>query len=354
VLSADPQYAAADYAAGVRWASVELDWSAIEPSRGQFVASAISTQDIAMYRAAGWKIELSLGLHGNPPAWALAVEPWRDQDGTSYSDGPNWFNTTMQHDIAAYIQFVVHTIGPANIDAVRIGGTSGAGEINYPEMPPYKYAAFSPSALASNPVPQCKPPSCSAHDAAIFYAWYVGALTAFCNSQVATLRAAGYTGDVSWLFAGGGVTPGLKQLMLDHGLAPVDDVPDDYHVAGGGIDEPEIIAHIADKGSRTIVTNTGVNDSTINGADEGSADPEMWSSPHWTAYNADRFGLRKSGENVGYQDDGYDSAADMQHAFDTMTRFGYSKLMWAFDLQLRTEHGATIDDYARLIRLNAR
>ncbi len=76
-----------------------------------------------------------------------------------------------------------------------------------------------------------------------------------------------------------------------------------------------------------------------------------WSAPHWTAYNADRYQLRKAGENVGYGPDGYDTAARMQLAFDTMKAFGYSKLMWAFDLQMRTEHGATVQDYARLIQV---
>ena len=355
VLAGDPQYADEDYAAGIRWVSIELDWAAVEPSRGAFDAGALSLDTIAHYRAAGWKIELSFGLHGDPPDWVLGIEPWRDQDGATYGDGPNWFNASVQQAIADYLAYVVQTIGPENLDAVRIGGTSGAGEINYPEMPPYKYAAFSPSALAGtalvpkNPAPQCKPPSCSAHDAPIFFAWYVDALAGFCNFQVATLRGAGYQHDASWLFAGGGVTPGLKQLMLDHGLAPTADVPDDYHVAGGGIDEPELIANIADKGEHTVVTNTGIDDSSVAGADETSADPEAWSAPHWTAFNADRFMLRKGGENVGYQADGYDTAARMQVAFDVMDRFGYAKLMWAFDAQLRTEHGATVDDYARLI-----
>lgn len=360
VLASDPTYAADDYAAGIRWASIELDWAAIEPARGQFDAAGIPTQRIATYRAAGWKIELSLGLHGNPPEWAATVEPWMDQTGaTQTTNGPNWFSATVQKDIDDYITYVIQTIGPTNIDAVRIGGTSNAGEVDYPiGDQPYRYSAFSASALAGtplipkNPAPSCKPPTCSATDAPIFLAWYVDSLSKFCNHQVETIRTAGYQGDVSWLFAGGGISPGLKTLMLANGLGPSTEAPDDYGVASAGLDEPELIGKIADKGTRTVIVNTGVNDSTIATADEASTDPELWSAPHWTAYNADKYMLRKAGENVGYTADGYDSAARMQLAFDTMKKYGYGKLMWAFDKEMRTANGAKIEDYKRLIDLS--
>ncbi len=308
------------------------------------------------YRATGWKIELSLGLHDAPPDWALKLEPWTDQDGATYLDGPNWFNPTIQQEIASYIGVVMQTLGPDTIDAVRIGGTSAAGEIDYPlAPPPYKYTAYSASALAGtpliakNPVPQCKPPSCTASDAATFYAWYVTSLAAFCNFQVDKLRAAGFQGDVQWLMGGGGVTPALKSLLLSHGLAPTADLPDDSGVSAAGLDEPVLIAQIASKDAHTVITNTGINDSTTLGANETSTDVEQWSAPHWTAYNADLYHLRKTAENVGFQNGVYDTAADMQRAFAEMTALGYGKLMWAFDTELRTAHGATIDDYARNI-----
>ena len=81
VLAADLQFAKEDFAAGVRWALVTLDWESLEPVRGQLDTSTLPLDTIAKYRALGWKIELSLGLHEAPPAWALDLEPWQDQDG---------------------------------------------------------------------------------------------------------------------------------------------------------------------------------------------------------------------------------------------------------------------------------
>jgi hypothetical protein len=352
VLEADPSHLAIDSDAGVRWAQVTVGWNDLEPTQGTYVASAIPLTTIQTYRSAGWKIELSFGLH-YPPTWATLVEPWVDQNGATYTQQANWFNASVQKEISAEIAYVIGSIGPGNIDAIRIGGLTSAGEMIYPVTPAYDYVAYSASALSgtslapANPVPTCKPPTCGQADATTFYGWYVDSLAAFGNFEVAAARQAGFTGDVQWLMPGVGVRPSWLAMLLANGLDLSAQYPNDYDISAGGCEWPRIMGDIADKNAQVVIDCTSLNDSSAVGANESSSNDLDWSSAHWVAYNADQLGFRKSGENKGEDGD-----AGMALAFEKVTAYGYEKLMWAFDDQLYSGQYASIQSYAAFIRAN--
>jgi hypothetical protein len=349
VLLADTSHLMSDSVAGIRWAQIQLGWNDLEPTQGQYASSALNLTAIQKYRAAGWRIEVSFGLH-YPPSWAAQIEPWVDQNGNTYASQPNWFNPQVQAKVAALIQHVIQGIGPGQIDAIRIGGLTDAGEMIYPVTPAYDYVAYSASALAGtamapkNPAPQCKPPSCTATDAETFYGWYVDALAAFGNFQVAAARAAGFTGDVQWLMPGVGVRPSWRASLIANGLDLHAQYPNDYDVSAGGCEWPRIMGDIAEKTSTVVIDCTSLNDSSAANANESSANVLEWSSAHWVAYNADLLGFRKSGENKGEDGD-----AGMALTFAKVNAYGYRKLMWAFDGQLYDGTHASLAEYATYI-----
>ena len=349
-LMTNPANIHSNYSAGLRWAEIEASWGAYEPSQGQYNRDALPISDIEAFKQAGFKVELSLGLH-YPPGWAKTLEPWVDQKDRTYNAQPNWFNPIIQQAVWDVIHHMVADIGVENIDAVRIGGLHEHGEILYPEEPGYRYLAYSSSAMRgtslipANPVPAWRPGQASRNgEAKRFLNWYVGALAEFGNYQVRALRNAGFTGQVQWLMPGVGMQPNWRSELIANNLDLSRFYPNDYHISGGGAAWDMIIDKIEAKDVQTIITCTSLDDSTAQHANEGSTNVGEWSSAHWIAYNADRYNLRKSGESKGSDD-----YAQMQLAFRKMNEFGYEKLMWAWDDKLYNGQRASISNYATFI-----
>jgi hypothetical protein len=253
------------------------------------------------------------------------------------------------------MQKMLAAIGPQNVDAVRIGGLHEYGEVLYPQEPGYRYLAYSPSAMRgtslipANPVPNWRPGQASPNgEARTFWNWYSDSLAAFCNFQVRAVRNAGFGGDVQWELPGNGARPPWVSDLIASNLDLSSTYPNDYHISGGGADWVRIIDAIQTKDSRTVITQTGINDSTAYNASEQGTNVYDWSAAHWVASLADKYGLRKSAEN----DSGHVDLAGMQMAFKKMNEYGYEKLMWAFDNWLHDGGHATISQYGQLISQN--
>ena len=145
-LGTQPAHAEEEYAAGVRVAMIELNWSRYEPEQGRFDLSYEGDirSRVAALRAAGMQITLGLGLHFTP-RWVLEQSDSRyvDEDGNRSSQADFTFNAAIRSQAERYLQRAVAVLGAANLWAVRIS-SGGRSEVLYPNG---GYWAFGPGAL---------------------------------------------------------------------------------------------------------------------------------------------------------------------------------------------------------------
>ncbi len=374
VLIANPKHLASDYAAGIRLALVEVNWSRYEPVRGSYdmkyrderAATAKACRD------AGFRVAVTVGLHYTPK-WIRndpALQHQSQFPGSTSGMANLAFNQPLRDDAEKYIADVVAHMGP--VDFYRVG-LSEQGETFYPEAPHDEWWAFDAMAQGDNPGrPEGIPPpplphwvpgtpyrdkAVSTADAQRWYDWYFGALVNAHDWEIRAHRAAGYKGLIQLPMPGQGVRPDLYRRRIANGLALTSPSnPDSFHTMNTGANWFLFLDRLADK-SNLIVDISSVYDSS--GVPRGNGcgpdddkvdylhDPQVnrWSSARWISLHAGRNGLPVIGENPGHDD-----FAAMQNAVRLMKECRLIGLMWAFDDELYGGKHATLADYAKLIR----
>jgi hypothetical protein len=345
VLQPKAEYLPSAINAGIQVRSLELGWDLYEPQEGSWNRAYIDTRKAEYQQMlnAGTKVVLDVGLQ-YPPAWVKAIRPWQDQYGHSYDGVPNaiW-SPVVREKIAIYIQHVFQDFG-TGFFAIRLG-SSGWVETLYPDNVPgfqFSYWAFDPDAMKSNPVPNWRPGQPSPNgEAQTFYNWYIQHLIDTVNWQQDVVRQY-YKGYLLQIFTGQGVRPSQWNALIESNLTPVN-----LHIyaAERGAVWDRVLAGMRNRSQVVIYCSSIADNSAIAPSlDEASADPTNWSSTHWIAYNADRYGLMKWGENGGHDD-----FTTMQIAFQQVEAYDLMGLIWAFEPELHTGTYATLSHYASLI-----
>lgn len=319
---------------GVGVLLVEMRWASAEPTEGAFSTSyfAAKRDEIARYRAAGFRVVLNYGMH-HAPAWLLAKPNARfvQQAGLVYaaSDEPNLvFATELRPYAERYTARVFAELG-TDFAAVRVGGGHW-GELTYPQLFGSdgrlinNYWAFDGAAARTNPVPGWKPgmPSPAA-EASRFLAWYLDRLTAFQNWQIATVRAS-FAGPIAVLYASWGMRSGDFDRAVATNLAGTSS-PEINGEVQRGFDHARHVAAITDRGA--VVWGTyGERVGTVS----------------WLSSLAAPRGLALMAENSGS-----DGPAAMDAAMAEARRYGLRLFMWirASEAYCSCNGYATIADY---------
>ena len=385
-LQSDPSRLKSNYDAGVRLAHVELDWSRYEPEEGQFDLSYINSikGKIQKYRAAGLKLSLGHGIHYTP-RWVLDLQgaDYINQHGVS-TKGPNIvFSQAVREKAETYFRRVARDVG-TDFYSIRIEVAPYTGEMLYPDgdddaghsnsLWAYDQNAQGQgndmsSNVAATPYPGWKPGMRTYKGRAFtedqverWYNWYIEALVRAGDWQVKSFKGLGHTGKMAWLLPG----PGMRPFDYRRYVA-------NYLTGDNGYDEfvgsraavwDKVIDSIVDKSSAQIqITSLADPSGSPWGNGCKTADREVdiyhdavisaWSGARWIAYNADRWGLPKSGENPGP----HDSREIMNRAASQMVSCNLEAWYYAFERSLYDDYpeAATINDYAQVIaRLSSR
>ena len=382
-LNASTTYATSDYNAGIRLAEVELGWSNYEPSDGSFDTTYIAQmqQKIQSLRNAGFQISLGINLQYTPQ-WVLNLPNgnFMNQYGVSTS-GPNVeFSQTVRNKAAAYITRVAQDLG-TNFYSVRIGFSPDSGELLYPVTTDSanhlnSFWAYDSNAqnggidLPTNttkaPFPGWKPGQTTYNgqpftttQADQWYQWYIQSLVAAADWEEATFKQAGFTGYAAYEMPGLGIEPFDYANLVNHYLAVTNGY--DEYVAGRGAAWDKVIDAIRDKTNVQIQISSMADSSgnpwantcqvtdDTNQITSGATFMEGWSDTRWIAYNADRYQLRKIGENPGH----HDNVTIANAAAALMAACHLDGWYYAFDSYLYDSYpgAAQIADYASIISL---
>jgi len=368
VLEADPRYLGADARAGIRLATLNINWSNWEPSPASDDENYIAQQVAAIktYRGAGWKIAVDIGLQ-EPPQWVLnlADGQLQDQSGALSGTADYEFSRAVRDAAQAYIASVVHTLGA--IDYYRIG-LSPFGEMIYPEAPNNEWWAFSPTAqgtspglpdgVASSPMPGWVPGASTWQGKQVtpaqvqsWYDWYLGALTNAHAWEIDAFRGAGYSGQLQLVMPGDGAKPAVYSARIVANLA--EEPYDTFHTMNTGAVWWSVLDHLPL--TSTVVDISSVGDgSGTHGCQATDASvnyltaPDTigaWSDTRWLTYLAHLHGLAAMGENPGNT-----VASQLPTVMGLVQSCNLIALQWAWDYQLRDGVHATITDYASAIR----
>jgi hypothetical protein len=366
VLKADPAHAAKEVAAGIGLATLEVVWRRYEPRLGKFdMRYVASLRDKAeALRGVGVQPVLDLGMQ-YPPAWLFDLPQSRfvNQYGDAYDLAEPGkqrvnavFNQAIRDRQAAYVARVFADLGQDFV-AVRLGW-GYYGELNLPQ---HKFAghlncywAFDdlaqgkahglPPTIPPCPEPGWLPGTHGDHRlAARFIAWYCDALRDWQDWQIATVRQS-YPGRLAILYPSWGLRPGDLAAAVAHDLDGSTS-PEINGEVQRGFDFARLVDAIHD--AKAVVYTTWI-DANPPGTNDAGNNPQRWSPARYLASLADAHPLRLSkwGENTGRGD-----LAAMELSIRRMRDNGMLGLMWAFEPELFDGKHATLDDFARLIRV---
>ena len=405
--SCDPTRAAAERAAGVDAATIELAWDRYQPAPGLFDAAyaADFRRRIESCRAAGLEVILGLGLQ-YPPAWVLALPDGRFLDqyrNPSVQGEPNLvFSQPVRAAAQDYLRRLSVDLGLHEVLAVRVG-TSRTGELGYPgpidgndegahDFWGYDNAAQSGIGLAAGmtmtPMPGWVPGErtwrghpVTTEQTTSWFRWYSDSLIGTLSWQVGQLRELGYLGEFHLPVPGRGALPSdLASALSSH----LDGRHDPDGSLERGLDYPtqfRLIAEMdrrlrnASPPTRVVVDFTGLDDITAvqARAEQPAQDacrPDdttdlftrpgiaSWSSQRWTIAVARSVGLAVIGENPGSPDLSFTGGAhhsdelkdQIPRAVTYAEDCGLERFLFAFEDELfDSSSGVTIGDYARLI-----
>lgn len=139
----DTSHTADEFVKGIKTKTLELAWSAYEPSNGTFDSTYIAAKkaEMATYQAQGFEVVLDIGSH-YPASWVSSIDGntlFKNQYGDTFqpaSPGKNVvnvvFNNNVRSALSTYIQTIFQDFG-TNFYAVRAGG-GWYGELHYPEQ----------------------------------------------------------------------------------------------------------------------------------------------------------------------------------------------------------------------------
>lgn len=352
-LVSDPSHTAAEAAAGIGVAMLELSWSDYEPARGEWNEAYIRAQQerLRALLASNRRVSLALGVHYTPD-WVFDLPDSRyvDDHGQSSDELNVVFNQGVRDEVATYLSRVAGDLGIDNFWSVRLT-SGGLAEVLYPEGG--SYWAFDanalggpalPPSLRPNPLPDWRPGGTDVPGSAVanWADWYVSALADVVTWQMKTLENLGFTGYFEVLTPGSGVRPAAYRRAVDRHLPPgllgVGAAWDRLYAALPR--DRNVVAYVS-----SVADGSGGDDSCAP-TDRTVAldDPTVqgWSATRWISRVADEYGFLKRGENPGYDEsstlgDHYrDASADgmMAAAVRQSRDCGFQGLYWAHDEQL--------------------
>lgn len=367
-LLSDPSHAADLVGKGVRRVHLELGWNLYEPQAGRFSAaySAELRARIGRWRELGLRITLGPGLQ-YPPDWALALPGARyiDQNGRRASELNLVFAQAVRERAAAYLARIHRDLDLNTFDAIRIGA-GGNIELLYPDSRGQnRYWAYDVGAqggagrvasVAPCPFPGWQPGqgTITMAQADEWYAWYLDALADAARWQAEQCRTLGYAGRVEVLMPGVGTRPG----QLEREIAARFAGSAERYTTPRGAAWHLLIARLHDLPGLVIYCSSaadGSGDDDVTSADDRLVpldDPrtERWSAARWLSYNADRYGLRKSGENPGRSDTNAYGRVMLDRALAQMVAGEWEGFYWAHETELYDPaSGITAADYAAAI-----
>jgi hypothetical protein len=373
VLEADPHWAVPDAAAGIRLATVNLDWSRWQPHSSGFDRTYVASVQEAVdrYRGAGWQVAVDVGLQ-SPPGWVLEGPGGRlvDQYGDVSASADFEFSGYVQRVAASYIDAVVRALGPVQYYRVGVGAS---GETLYPEVQRNGWWAFSAAAQGrSSGLPEGERPTplpgwipgtstyrghrLSGSQVAGWYRWYMGALVDAVSWEIRSYRSAGFHGRLELVMPGFGATPEAYTYRLQHDLE-ADPQLDSFSTLNTAAVWWQLLDRLPDRG-RTVVDISSVGDAS-GSPPSNECTPsdarvdylsdravEQWSDTRWLTLLAFRHGLPVMGENPGGT-----PPSDLPAIFALVRSCHLVALQWAFDFQLHDGRGqTTLDQYEAAIR----
>ena len=352
-LLSDAAHAADLYARGVRVVHLELGWDAYEPTQGAFSTgyAATALSKVNTWRAAGLRVTLGPGLQ-YPPGWALLLTngKFQDQAGATVNQLNLVFSAAVRTRVATYFARLASDLGLNNFDAIRVG-SGGNTELLYPDSSgANKYYAYDTGAqtgtglatgLAVCPSPGWVPGSTSltVPQVQTWYSWYLDCLASAARYQIAQCAALGYGGDYQVLMPGLGTRPNNVTNAVN---ARLDGSVDVYTTPRGACwhlltdrlyDLNPVIYNSSLADNSGIPTNnlTVAADRTTVITD-GAID--NWSAMRWVTYCADRYNLRKNGENPGFGDTTGYGTGMLDAAVAQMVAGNWQGMYWAHEANL--------------------
>ena len=349
-LGTSPQKAAAESAAGVKVAMMELSWAKYEPQRGVFNVAYENEMKsrLASLKAAGMRVTLGLGLHFTP-TWvkALPNATFKDQTGKSSSEANMVFNNNVRVLANKYLARADQALDFANFWSVRVS-SGGKSELVYPSGGTYwafdanaQNGAALPPTIGRNPFPGWKPGTAGLSTAQVqqWTDWYIGALADTARWQATTVKNLGFKGYVEVLTPGVGVydrklstwyTGNLPNGILGVGAA--------WSLVYKKLSTiPNLVANI------TSVGDGSGGNSGCTSADRSEPlngpNTVWWGSARWISRIADEYGIPKVGENPGYSAANAVSYKDtsasgmMATVMNIANSCGISGIYWAHDDQ---------------------
>lgn len=365
-----------EYAGGVRWAMLEVNWRDWETVNGTLLASYTSTvlAKLAAYKAAGFKVALGLGLHYKPTWYAgLAASTPSMYMKNQYGDVATGFSNLVfsqaaRNEAEQYLTLVDAALGLENFDSIRIASGSKNGEVLYPESTgtTYKYnwwifdaaaqgGADLAAGMVATPWPGWVPGATKpggATNVGPLLDFAIDALVRTVKWEEDFLISLGFTGDFDLLFAGRGVTPSVWAAMhTDANLLT-------NNTAAVGAVWQTIAAAVPYR-SRTALQCTSVAENTSTAyptltdrdVPVTSTAANGWTAARWVKRLADEYGMKTKGENPGFglgavDADYKDTSSNglMARFFETVTQPGmeFDVAWWAHSGPLHpTNGGAT-------------
>jgi hypothetical protein len=377
-LLTDQSKATQEYAANVRVVELELGWDLYEPQDGVFSTtySGQARTKLQAFQAAGLKVVLGVGLQ-YPPSWVFnyANSHYVNQFGSLSGEVNLTFNQALRLKAEQYIAKVAQDLGPTNFWAIRIG-SGGSIESVYPDEQAdgihsngywgYDAAAQGgaglPPMLVRTPFPGWLPGQTTYNAQAFtisqvqrWYDWYLGAMVDGINWQVNAYKADGYTGYLQVLMSGLGSRPDDYVTGINNRL---NGTGDGNLTMGRAAVWNKVVDALATRQNVVIYVSSMADGSGSNDLCQSSdasvalSDPSIdyWSATRWISYNANRYGMLKTGENPGYSPTiGYGKTM-MQTAAQQMQACRFQGLMWAHDVNLYDgTSGVTLIDYMATI-----
>lgn len=362
VLEANPSYISSDSHAGIRLATINLDWAEWEPSDGvvNYAYADSVEQDVARYRAAHWEVAIDPGLQ-QPPSWALSLPNGLllDQDFSPATTADFEFSSAVRQAARAYLSYLVGHLGPVNYYRV---GLSENGEMHYPDTTSNQWWAFTPSAQGTagglppgvhvTPMPGWKPGAADWRKHKVttaqvtrWYDWYFGAMVNAQAWEIASYRRAGYHGELELVMPGTGALPGSYAARIAHDLAPSAS-EDAYFTLNTGAVWWKLLNELPSLKGATLDISSVYDESGSprgNGCEPADAsvnyrvDPviDRWSDTRWLAYLANRHHLPVVGETPGYT-----RASGLVGVFHLVETCHLRALQWAWEYELHG-HGPT-------------
>jgi hypothetical protein len=377
-LLSDARTAPLEAQMGVQIAQLELGWDAYEPRDGEFDPAYAERmrQKLLAFQEAGLWVVLGAGLQ-YPPAWLLNDPDSRyvNQYGAANDHLNLTFNQALRARAERYLTRIDQDLGLNSFWAVRVG-SGGLIETLYPPswdgQHGNSYWAFDanaqggpgrPSSIPPNPFPGWEPGQAryagrpfGPDRVRAWYDWYLGALVDGVAWQIDVYRVLGFAGYVQVLMPGQGARPAEHERVLDSRLSEAADPFGStsrgavwHRLIGSLAGRAGLIVHISsladgsggDDACRPEDRQVGLGDPRLNG----------WSATRWISYNADRFGLAKTGENPGRADSRRYGPEMMESAGRQAWSCGLLGLMWAHAGDLHGgSNGLSLGRYASLIQ----